>query len=84
MKLSAIGILGCSIFGAVSIHTASYASTLADDIVGELYQMKSVYSAEYAPAHWKASYANYSLDAQFKIALDAVQSTLCANKPLDT
>ncbi len=50
------------------------AGTLADDLTLELYQMKSVYSAEYAPAQWKKKYAGYDLDTAFSQALAAVQA----------
>src|SRR5580700_1130004 len=40
--------------------------TLNDDVTGELYTMRSVYRAEYAPAQWKKQYAQYDLEAQFQ------------------
>ena len=49
-------------------------SSLSDDLVGNLYLMKSVYRAEYAPAQWKQSYANYNLDTQFDAAVSAAQA----------
>src|SRR5271168_4329078 len=49
-------------------------TTLADDLIGNLYVMRSVYKAEYAPADWKAKYANYSLDTEFNKALAAIQA----------
>ena len=53
---------------------AALAGTLADDVVTELYAMKSVYSAQYAPGGWKKQYAGYDLDAELKKAIAAAQS----------
>jgi C-terminal processing protease CtpA/Prc len=49
-------------------------TTLADDLIGNLYVMRSVYKAEYAPADWKKKYANYDLDTEFNKALAAIQA----------
>ncbi|MGZ3710894.1 MAG: protease-like activity factor CPAF [Bdellovibrionota bacterium] len=52
----------------------AHADTLKDDVIAELYVMKSVYNAEYAPAQWKKAHVGYDLDTNFRTALDAVQS----------
>jgi hypothetical protein len=49
-------------------------TSLADDLIGNLYVMRSVYKAEYAPADWKKKYANYDLDTEFNKALAAIQA----------
>lgn len=50
------------------------ASSLADDVVNNLYGMKGIYRAQYAPADWKKQYTGYDLDQEFAKALTAVQS----------
>jgi hypothetical protein len=71
-----LGVFSGVILSAVlsAAPTAVRASSLADDVTGELYQMKSVYAAEYAPAAWKKAYTSYDLDAQFDIAIAAVKA----------
>jgi hypothetical protein len=59
---------------SVVASASAHAGTYADDLVGELYAMKSVYSSEYAPAQWKKSYANYDLASSFSAALAAIQA----------
>lgn len=63
-----------SITPAMMFARAARASTLADDLTGELYQMKSVYDAEYAPAQWKKQYAGYDLTTEFNKALAAIRA----------
>ena len=46
---------------------------LADDLVGNLYTMKSVYQAAYAPADWKRRFANYDLHLELENALSAAR-----------
>src|SRR3990167_2731717 len=50
------------------------ADTLSDALVENLQAMKSVYRAEYAPASWKKTYANYDLDASFQQAVTDAKS----------
>jgi hypothetical protein len=57
----------------LAVHGASAAS-LSDDVIGELQQMKSVYTAEYAPADWKRKYAGYDLQTEFDKAVAAVKA----------
>jgi hypothetical protein len=59
---------------AASTSNPSGDTTLADDVIGNLYVMKSVYRAEYAPADWKRSFAGYDLDTEFNKAIAAVQA----------
>lgn len=44
-------------------------ANLLDDLMGNLYTMKAVYSAAYAPTDWKAKFSNYDLDAEFEKAV---------------
>lgn len=53
---------------------SAHAGSLAEDVMGTLYGMKSVYSAQYAPAAWKKKYANYDLNEQFSKDLALVQN----------
>ncbi len=48
------------------------ADTLAGDVIGQLYGMRSVYQTAYAPAQWKKFYANYDLQENFQRALGEV------------
>lgn len=50
------------------------ADTLSDALVENLQAMKSIYRAEYAPASWKKTYANYDLDASFQQAVTDAKS----------
>lgn len=59
---------------AVTCATPAVRATLADDVTGELYSMKAVYNAEYAPAAWKRQFANYDLNVEFNKALAALQA----------
>ena len=59
---------------SVSGTAVSGDTSLADDLIGNLYTMRSVYKAEYAPADWKKKYANYDLDTEFNKALAAIQA----------
>jgi len=74
MKISIINASAFSFFGALFFLTPAQASKLADDVIGNLYTMRSVYQAEYAPAAWKKSYAGYDLDTEFAKAVAAVQA----------
>ncbi len=53
---------------------AAQADSLSNALVENLYAMKSVYRAEYAPAAWKKSYANYDLDVSFQRAIAAANA----------
>jgi hypothetical protein len=59
---------------SVSSFEAYAGDTLADDLLGNLQTMRSVYRAEYAPAAWKKKFAGYELDSEFNKAVAAVQS----------
>ncbi len=50
------------------------ADSLAEDVLGQLYAMRSVYKAEYAPATWKKAHVGYELEANFQQALTALQA----------
>lgn len=54
-------------------HPSFATTTLADDVLGSLYSMRSVYHAEYAPAEWKRKHIGYDLDTEFNKAVAAVQ-----------
>ena len=57
---------------ALALFTSTaQADTLSNALVENLYAMKSIYRAEYAPAAWKKSYANYDLDVSFQQAVAA-------------
>lgn len=77
MKFSRILIAGTFslLMTALPFASVSHAGdALADDVMGALYTMKSVYRAEYAPAEWKKRFANYDLDTEFNKAVAAVQA----------
>jgi hypothetical protein len=76
MKISNLGFVGALLFLlASSMGSAAHAGdNLADDLIGNLYTMKSVYRAEYAPAAWKKKFTGYDLDAEFNKAVAAVQA----------
>src|SRR5580700_4889073 len=59
---------------AIVTSTVQAADTLSDALIENLYAMKSVYRAEYAPAAWKKTYANYDLDVSFQQAVAAAQA----------
>jgi len=65
-----ITFLFAFVLSAVSAH----AGNLSEDVMGTLYGMKGVYSAQYAPAGWKKKYANYDLNEQFTKDLALVQN----------
>ena len=67
-------LLALSALASVAHADSLAPNTLADDVIGNLYLMKSVYRAEYAPAAWKKSFAGYDLDTQFTAAVSAVQA----------
>lgn len=50
------------------------ADTLSNALVENLTAMKSIYRAEYAPAAWKKTYANYDLDQSFQQAVNAANA----------
>lgn len=50
------------------------ADSLSNALVENLYAMKSIYRAEYAPAAWKKTYANYDLDKSFQDAVNAANA----------
>lgn len=66
-KASALAVL-------LFVGASAFAATLADDVVNELYAMKSIYSASYAPAAWKKQYSGYDIDTEMKKGIAAVQS----------
>ena len=79
MKLSMSNLPMVPVFLALSALTAQAADSLpsdslADDVIGNLYTMRSVYRAEYAPAAWKKKYAGYDLDTEFSKAIAAIQA----------
>jgi hypothetical protein len=69
----ASALVASQAFAATSAPTGD--TSLADDLIGNLYVMRSVYKAEYAPADWKKKYANYDLDTEFNKALVAIQAS---------
>ena len=66
---SLLGSTGALVNASVRADT-----TVADDLLGNLYTMKSVYRAEYAPAAWKKKFAAYDLDVEFAKAAAAIQA----------
>ena len=60
---------------AEAIQAASFGNDIADDVIAELQTMKGVYEAEYAPAQWKKTFANYDLETQYNKAVAAVQTS---------
>jgi hypothetical protein len=63
------------VFIAASVCAlAVHADSLSNALVENLYAMKSVYRAEYAPALWKKTYANYDLDRSFEQAITEAKS----------
>jgi hypothetical protein len=71
------GIIASALVASQSFAATGAATgdtSLADDLIGNLYVMRSVYKAEYAPADWKKKYANYDLDTEFNKALAAIQA----------
>lgn len=56
------------------VGVTAFAATLADDVITNLYAMKAVYGAQYAPAAWKKQYAGYDLEAELKKGIAAAQS----------
>ncbi|MES2963442.1 MAG: protease-like activity factor CPAF [Bdellovibrionota bacterium] len=56
------------------VAVSAFAATLAEDTITELYAMKSIYNAQYAPAAWKKQYASYDLETEVKKGIAAVQS----------
>ena len=68
-------VVQASLLAVFSFALGSAAhATLADDVLGELNAMKSVYHTEYAPAAWKKRYASYDLNTEYVKAVSAVQS----------
>lgn len=59
---------------ALVVGASAYASTVAEDTLSMLQTMKSVYSAEYAPADWKMKFANWDLNNEIAKATAEVQS----------
>src|ERR1700722_16485000 len=59
---------------AMFTSTVQAADSLSDALVENLYAMKSIYRAEYAPAAWKKTYANYDLDVSFQQAVAAANA----------
>jgi hypothetical protein len=72
MKLSLLSIL-------VLFAPTAFADSLKDDVIAQLYAMKSVYKAEYAPAQWKKAHVGYDLETNFQTALSAAQSRSSIN-----
>lgn len=60
--------------------------TLADDLLGNLYAMRGVYRAKYAPAAWKLRISGYDLNTEFTKASDAVSRnpklTIADSRPI--
>lgn len=67
-------VLFSALFGILASVQASAANDLADDVLLNLYTMKSVYRATYAPADWKKKFANYDLESEFSKAVAAIQA----------
>lgn len=71
-----MGIRSFSILVSLSFvfsFTQAKATTFTEDLIGNLYAMKSVYKAGYAPAVWKKRYAGYDLETSFQEALNRIQ-----------
>jgi hypothetical protein len=60
-------------FAFIVSASAFAADSLKDDLTYNLYAMKSVYRAEYAPAAWKNKTFGYDLNVQFDKAITALQ-----------
>jgi hypothetical protein len=73
-KLSSRGLQILTLAVAAIPNWASAKGNLADDLIGNLYAMKSVYEATYAPADWKEKFTNYSLNQEFEKAVAAARS----------
>lgn len=54
---------------------ASNSESFREDVLGNLYGMRAVYRAEYAPADWKMKWTSYDLENEFKKATEAVNSS---------
>jgi C-terminal processing protease CtpA/Prc len=76
MKLSTLAFAGSLAFlSSMALSGSALAGdSLADDVIGNLYTMKTVYRAEYAPAAWKKKFTGYDLDTEFNKAIAAVQA----------
>ena len=72
MRSSKMSILALA---SLSIGAFAHAddSALRDELVSNLMFMKGVYSAEYAPAEWKKSYAGWDLTTQINLAVADAQ-----------
>ena len=56
-----------------ALPLSAHAASLSDDLIANLYAMKSVYQANYAPAAWKKQFAGYDLENSFSTAVQASQ-----------
>ncbi len=70
MKKTALFLL---VFGFI-FSSVSFAGTLANDVLGNLFAMRTFYDAMYAPKDWKKKYANYDLERTFTEAVAAVNA----------
>src|SRR5436309_349446 len=58
--------------GLASAPSARAEDTVAEDLLGNLATMRSVYRAVYAPAEWKRKYTGYDLEQEYRKAVAAV------------
>jgi hypothetical protein len=70
-KMKKISFLALSV---ASLSANATPDSLSNAVIENLYAMKSVYRAEYAPAEWKRKYTNYDLDTAFNQAIEAVNA----------
>src|ERR1035437_7672361 len=72
LQTSILAILAMAL--PLGISSQAHASTLSEDVLGELAAMKAIYRTEYAPGAWKKHYSGYDLNTEYAKAVAAVQS----------
>lgn len=75
MNLKKLTLTFAVAISAVLALAPAAQATLSDDVASMLSSMKTVYSAYYAPAAWKAKYAGYDLGAEYSKAITAATAT---------
>jgi hypothetical protein len=74
-KSTSIKVLMTLAFSAMTfLGQTLFADSFSEGVVSELQAMHSVYSAEYAPAQWKKTYAGYDLNTEFDKAVVAAKA----------
>ena len=74
MNLKKLALTFALAIAAIAAFAPTAQATLSDDVTTMLGSMKTVYSAYYAPAIWKAKYAGYDLNTEYSKALASVAS----------